>query len=66
MAVVKSWARQSSDGRCPNAGGAVGCLCSDKVTDWWVPHSFQFFIICPKTGSTFKIEVDALSCSKNS
>jgi hypothetical protein len=66
MAVVKSWARQSSGGRCPNAGGAVGCLCSDKVTDRWVPHGFQFFIICPKTGSTFKIEVDALSCSKNS
>jgi hypothetical protein len=38
--------------------------CSDRAADGWVPRGFRFFIICPKTGSTCKIEIDVLSCSK--
>jgi hypothetical protein len=66
VAAVKPWARQSGGVHCPNAGGVVGRLYSDRVTDLWVPHGFRFFIICPKTGLIFKIEMDVLSCSKNS
>jgi hypothetical protein len=38
----------------------------DRVTDRWVPRGFRFFIICAKTGSTCKIQIDVLSCSRNS
>jgi hypothetical protein len=40
--------------------------CSDRAADGWVPRGFQIFIICPKTGSNSKIEMDILSCFKNS
>jgi hypothetical protein len=32
-AAVNSLASQSGGSRYPNAGGTVGCLCSDRVTD---------------------------------
>jgi hypothetical protein len=41
--AVEPSAQQSGDSRCPNAGGMVGRLCSDRVTDRWVPHIFRFF-----------------------
>jgi hypothetical protein len=33
MVTVKPWAQQNGGGHCLNAGGSVGRLCSDKVTD---------------------------------
>jgi hypothetical protein len=30
--------------------------CSDRETDGWAPHGFDFFPNLPKTSSTFKIQ----------
>jgi hypothetical protein len=48
------------------AVGAVGRRCSDRVPDRWVPCGFTFFQNLSEPDQTCKIEIDVLSCSKNS
>jgi hypothetical protein len=45
---------QNSGGCSPNASGAVGRLCSDRVTNRWIPRGFSFFPICPKPAQIVK------------
>jgi hypothetical protein len=66
VVAAMPWAWQSSGSRCPNVGGAVGRICSNRVTDQWIPRGFRFVIISRKTGSTCKIEMDVLYFCKNS
>jgi hypothetical protein len=65
VAAVKPWAQQSGDGRGPNAVGMVGAVVrKGRLTGG--PQRFRIFSNVSKTGSTLKIKMDALSCSKNS
>jgi hypothetical protein len=57
-------ARQSSSSCGPNTVGTGGRHCSDRVADEWAATVSDFSNLF-KIGSTLKIKMDTLTCSKN-